>query len=50
MTPGDFVARQTHVGDICYLCEKPIKEGDAVRYYGGDFIMHSSCIDKLINH
>ncbi len=46
MTPIEFVAR--HEGEPCYLCEKPIMKNDEVRYYGGPFIMHSACIENLL--
>lgn len=38
----------THVGEICFLCEKPIELGDEVRYYGGPYIVHAVCLYKLI--
>lgn len=49
MTREEFVSRDL-LGEQCYLCEKPIKKDQPVRYYGGPFIMHSACIDKIINH
>lgn len=47
MTPVQFVAR--HDGEPCYLCEKPIKPDQDVRYYGGPYIMHSACVEKLLD-
>lgn len=46
---GDFIAKDNHAGGICFLCEKKIQEGDDIRYYGGPYIMHSACVDKLID-
>jgi len=40
----DFKANQNHVGEHCWLCKKPIKEGQEIRYHGGPYIMHSECI------
>jgi len=45
-----FDAGQKHVGEICFLCEEKIKAEELVRYYGGPYIMHAKCVDKLINH
>jgi len=30
---------------ICYLCKKPVKPEDEIRYYGG--INHKVCRDKV---
>lgn len=43
-----FKAGDSHVGDVCYICDDPIRKDDEVRYYGGPFVMHASCIDTLI--
>ncbi len=47
MSPTEFAARRE--GEPCFLCEKPIMKHQDVRYYGGPFIMHSACIDNLID-
>lgn len=46
----DFKAGKIHAGEICHQCDVPIKEDDDVRYYGGPYVMHSACIDKLIKN
>lgn len=50
MTSDDFAAKVMHEGDPCYLCESLIKKDQDIRYYGGPFVMHSSCVDKLLDH
>ena len=50
-TPQDrqhFLARKLYVGEPCYLCDNFISEEDNVQYYGGPFVMHSSCINGLL--
>ena len=45
----DRVATASHVGEGCYLCDEKIQQGQEVRYYSGPFLMHSSCIRKLVD-
>lgn len=49
MTPHGLVAKNSHMGEPCYLCDKRIKKGDDVQYYGGPFVMHSACITRIID-
>lgn len=49
MIIDDFAASIAHVGDICFLCGKEIKIDQPLRFYGGPYIMHGFCVDKLID-
>lgn len=46
--PEDFLAGAYQSGGICYLCEKPIKPDQLIRYHGGPYLMHSACVTKII--
>lgn len=48
-TNGDFQATKSYVGESCYLCEKKIKLGQKVKYYGGPFVIHVDCIQHMID-
>lgn len=41
-------AGRHYAGQTCYLCEKRIQKDEPVRYYGGPFVMHASCIETLL--
>lgn len=43
-----FTASLAYVGEKCYICDKWIKLGEDLRYYGGPYIMHDACIKQLI--
>lgn len=47
ISPDNFRAG-SHSGGLCYLCEKVIKAEEDVRYYGGPYVMHARCIDRII--
>lgn len=49
MTHIEFLAGTNYSGLPCFLCDNLIEAEDMVRYYGGPFVMHASCIDKLID-
>lgn len=39
----------SHVGSICYLCEKPIKIGQKFRFYHGPWVIHEVCRKQLLD-
>ena len=47
MTPQNFSAQENHSKSLCYLCKKCIEINELVRYYGGPFLMHTACIEKI---
>ncbi len=49
MTMEDFKARTDHLGEICFLCDQAIRPDQAIRYYGGPYLMHSACVQALMD-
>lgn len=45
---GSFLATKNHSGEICHLCKKAIQVGENVKFYGGPFLIHVACLDRVI--
>jgi hypothetical protein len=43
-----FLAKKPWVGTECYVCSQKIQEKDSVRFYGGPFLIHETCIEKIV--
>lgn len=42
-----FLAPETLEGEECYLCVIRIHFNDLVKFYGGPFLTHQSCVEKI---
>lgn len=39
-----FQATAPYVGELCYICQQPIKLGERVMFLGGPDLAHADCM------
>ncbi len=44
-----FTAGIHYAGESCFLCRQLIRAEEKVRYYGGPFLMHTVCVQKILD-
>lgn len=44
-----FKAIGNFIGQECIYCPEPIKEGEWIRFFGGPYLAHVACIERIIN-